>query len=187
MRVMATDDPAEIVWRKALQARGRDWVMSELQTRPGRHEDIVCDVVFEQPYPTRAFGCNGVRNFPHVVAHLRIDHCADLVRRLLMPSGAKLEPAGGAASNRSGAELTSDDGPRAAVGCRLLHHPIGTDDLVDRAATMRLGMAGLLGSAGRETVALAPPAACTGQRGWSRHGSGLLGRISGLLAIIRRL
>ena len=117
MRVMATDDPAEIVWRKALQARGRDWVMSELQTRPGRHEDIVCDVVFEQPYPTRAFGCNGVRNFPHVVAHLRIDHCADLVRRLLMPSGAKLEPAGGAASNRSGAELTSDDGPRAAVGC----------------------------------------------------------------------
>lgn len=49
------DDLAEIVWRKALQARGRDWVMSELHTRPGRPEDIVYDVVFEGPYPTRAF------------------------------------------------------------------------------------------------------------------------------------
>jgi uncharacterized iron-regulated membrane protein len=49
------DDATEIGWRKALQARGRDWVMSELHTRPGRPEDAVLDVVFEQPYPTRAF------------------------------------------------------------------------------------------------------------------------------------
>jgi hypothetical protein len=49
------DDLTEIVWRKALQAKGRDWVMSELRTRPGRADDAVYDVVFEQPYPTRAF------------------------------------------------------------------------------------------------------------------------------------
>jgi hypothetical protein len=49
------DDGTEIVWREALKARGRDWVMAQLQERPGRAEDPVLDVVFETPFPTRAF------------------------------------------------------------------------------------------------------------------------------------
>ncbi len=43
------------VWRTALQARGRDWVLSELNTRPGQPDDLLYDVVFEPPYPTREF------------------------------------------------------------------------------------------------------------------------------------
>jgi hypothetical protein len=43
------------VWRTALQAKGRDWVLAELETRPGRPDDVVYDVVFEPPFPTREF------------------------------------------------------------------------------------------------------------------------------------
>ncbi len=43
------------VWRTALQARGRDWVLTELQTRPGQPDDVLQDVVFEPPYPPREF------------------------------------------------------------------------------------------------------------------------------------
>ncbi len=43
------------VWRAALQAKGRDWVLAELHTRPGQPQDPVYDVVFEPPYPTRDF------------------------------------------------------------------------------------------------------------------------------------
>ena len=49
------DFDIEGVWRKALQARGKDWVRSELHRRPGRPEDTLYDVVFKEPYPTRAF------------------------------------------------------------------------------------------------------------------------------------
>src|SRR5579863_5583466 len=49
------DDRTETAWRKALGVRGKDWVMAELRMRPGRPEDVVFDVVFEPPYPTRAF------------------------------------------------------------------------------------------------------------------------------------
>lgn len=45
----------ETVWRKGLQARGKDWVRSELHRRPGQPEDVLYDVVFKEPYPTRAF------------------------------------------------------------------------------------------------------------------------------------
>jgi hypothetical protein len=45
----------EAVWREGLQARGKDWVRSELHRRPGRPEDTLYDVVFKEPYPTRAF------------------------------------------------------------------------------------------------------------------------------------
>ena len=49
------DDRTENEWRAALQQRGKEWVMSQLRTRPGRPDDAVYDVVFEAPYPTRAF------------------------------------------------------------------------------------------------------------------------------------
>ena len=45
----------EAVWRKALEAKGRDWVRAELRRRPGQPGDVVFDVVFEEPLPTRAF------------------------------------------------------------------------------------------------------------------------------------
>ncbi len=48
-------DKDEFVWRKALQAKGKDWVMAELRLRPGQPTDPLYDVVFEQPYPTRQF------------------------------------------------------------------------------------------------------------------------------------
>jgi hypothetical protein len=50
---MASD--AETAWRKALRAKGRDWVIAELQRRPGRPGDAVYDIVFEEPYPTWDF------------------------------------------------------------------------------------------------------------------------------------
>jgi hypothetical protein len=49
------DDRTEIAWREALQQRGREWVVAQLRTRPGRPDDVVQDIVFEAPYPTRAF------------------------------------------------------------------------------------------------------------------------------------
>jgi hypothetical protein len=49
------DFDIEGVWRKGLQARGKDWVKSELHRRPGQPEDTLYDVVFKEPYPTRAF------------------------------------------------------------------------------------------------------------------------------------
>ena len=48
-------DHAELVWRKALRARGREWVMAELHRRVGQPNDPVHDVVFEEPFPTRDF------------------------------------------------------------------------------------------------------------------------------------
>jgi hypothetical protein len=45
----------ETEWRAALKARGVDWVKAELMRRPGRPDDIVYDVVFKDPYPTREF------------------------------------------------------------------------------------------------------------------------------------
>ncbi len=45
----------ETVWRKGLEARGKEWVLSELRRRPGQPEDTLYDVVFKEPYPTRAF------------------------------------------------------------------------------------------------------------------------------------
>jgi hypothetical protein len=46
---------SETAWRHALRAKGRDWVVAELQRRPGLPGDAVYDIVFEQPYPTREF------------------------------------------------------------------------------------------------------------------------------------
>jgi hypothetical protein len=48
-------DGSETVWRAALMARGKDWVMAELRRRPGRPGDAVYDIVFEDPLPTREF------------------------------------------------------------------------------------------------------------------------------------
>lgn len=49
------EDRTETAWREALQQRGKEWVVSQLRTRPGRPDDVVYDVVFEAPYPTRSF------------------------------------------------------------------------------------------------------------------------------------
>jgi hypothetical protein len=49
------DEQVEAVWRKALQVRGKEWVLAELQRRSGQPDDVVLDVVFEEPYPTRDF------------------------------------------------------------------------------------------------------------------------------------
>jgi len=49
------DFDTEAVWRKALQARGKDWVVAELHRRPGQPKDPLYDVVFKEPFPTRAF------------------------------------------------------------------------------------------------------------------------------------
>ena len=45
----------ETAWRQALQAKGRDRIMAELKTRAGAPDDVVLDVVYEAPYPTREF------------------------------------------------------------------------------------------------------------------------------------
>lgn len=45
----------EVRWSDALQARGADWVRAKLRERPGRPDDVVFDVVFVEPLPTRAF------------------------------------------------------------------------------------------------------------------------------------
>jgi hypothetical protein len=50
---MSTHD--EAVWRSALERKGRDWVMRELQTRAGRPSDDLLDVTYEPPHPTREF------------------------------------------------------------------------------------------------------------------------------------
>ena len=52
--VEAAMDP-ETEWRKALQARGRERIRAELETRAGAPDDVVLDVVYEPPYPTREF------------------------------------------------------------------------------------------------------------------------------------
>ncbi len=52
---MATVGEPEAVWREALKAKGKDWVMAELQERPGRPDDALYDIVFEAPLPTREF------------------------------------------------------------------------------------------------------------------------------------
>ncbi len=49
------DALTELAWRKALMTRGKEWVTSELRSRPGRADDVLFDVVFEPPYPTRSF------------------------------------------------------------------------------------------------------------------------------------
>jgi hypothetical protein len=46
---------SHVVWRKALDAKGRDWVSAALRQRPGQPGDVMLDVVFEEPYPTREF------------------------------------------------------------------------------------------------------------------------------------
>ena len=45
---------SETVWRAALMARGKDWVMAELRRRPGGPGDAVYDVL-RSPLPTREF------------------------------------------------------------------------------------------------------------------------------------
>ena len=45
----------ETAWRQGLQAKGRDRIMAELKTRAGAPDDVVLDVVYEAPYPTREF------------------------------------------------------------------------------------------------------------------------------------
>jgi hypothetical protein len=54
MRGGAPTSP-EAVWRKALQARGREWVAAELKRLPGQPRDPLLEVVFEEPYPSREF------------------------------------------------------------------------------------------------------------------------------------
>jgi hypothetical protein len=45
----------EDAWRAALRTKGRDWVLAELNTRPGLPQDPLHDVVYTPPYPTREF------------------------------------------------------------------------------------------------------------------------------------
>ena len=45
----------EAKWREGLNRKGRDWVTRELQTRVGQPDDVILDVVYEEPYPSRAF------------------------------------------------------------------------------------------------------------------------------------
>jgi len=45
----------ETAWRQGLEAKGRDRIMTELKTRAGRPDDVMLDVVYEAPYPTREF------------------------------------------------------------------------------------------------------------------------------------
>src|ERR1700761_4802993 len=45
----------EDAWRQALRTKGRDWVLAELNTRPGLPQDPLLDVVYVQPFPTREF------------------------------------------------------------------------------------------------------------------------------------
>ena len=54
MRTQASTGP-EAAWRKALQARGREWVAAELKRLPGQPRDRLLEVVFEEPHPTREF------------------------------------------------------------------------------------------------------------------------------------
>jgi len=49
------EEHSEGAWRKALDAKGRDWVVAELRRRSGQPNDVVLDIVFEEPYPTREF------------------------------------------------------------------------------------------------------------------------------------
>lgn len=49
------DELVHAAWQKALKAKGREGVLSELRKRPGRPNDIVEDIIFQEPYPTRAF------------------------------------------------------------------------------------------------------------------------------------
>jgi hypothetical protein len=53
--IASMDALTELAWRDALQTRGKEWVVSELRTRPGRADDVLLDVVFEPPHPTRSF------------------------------------------------------------------------------------------------------------------------------------
>ena len=50
---MAMDE--EVAWRKGLEVRGKDWVMAELQRKRGQPGEVVLDVGFEEPHPTREF------------------------------------------------------------------------------------------------------------------------------------
>jgi hypothetical protein len=54
MRGDAAASP-EAIWRKALQARGREWVVAELKRRPGQPRDPLLEVVFEEPHPSREY------------------------------------------------------------------------------------------------------------------------------------
>jgi hypothetical protein len=49
------DELTEVAWRKALKVKGKDWVMAELHTRPGRPDDPLYEVVFTEPLPSRQF------------------------------------------------------------------------------------------------------------------------------------
>jgi hypothetical protein len=42
-------------WRAGLERKGRDWVTRELNTRVGQPDDVVLEVVYEEPHPTRDF------------------------------------------------------------------------------------------------------------------------------------
>lgn len=54
-RGVGMNEFVEIAWREALKAKGKDWVRAELQRRPGQPQDVVYDIVFEEPLPTRDF------------------------------------------------------------------------------------------------------------------------------------
>jgi len=49
--ILSQDD----IWRQGLRKRGKDWVLAELHRRAGGPDDVLLEVVFQPPYPTRAF------------------------------------------------------------------------------------------------------------------------------------
>jgi hypothetical protein len=52
---MSGQHTIEAKWREGLERKGTDWVKRELQTRAGQPDDVVLDVVFEEPYPNRDY------------------------------------------------------------------------------------------------------------------------------------
>jgi hypothetical protein len=51
----SVDAHVEAAWRKALDARGRDWVEAQLRLRWGQPSDVILDLVYQEPYPTREY------------------------------------------------------------------------------------------------------------------------------------
>jgi len=73
------DEYAEAAWREGLKARGKDWVKAELQKRPGQPSDVVYDIVFEEPLPTRDFCLQWCAEEENRLFHFSWQTCAALI------------------------------------------------------------------------------------------------------------
>ncbi len=75
---------SEAAWRTALDAKGRDWVVAELERLPGQPKDVVLDVVFEEPYPTREFCERWCAEQDNRIFHLSRHTMAIIIASLLL-------------------------------------------------------------------------------------------------------